>query len=44
VQQGNPEILRWLDTFVFYNMLTDGLSDVTEKWLDQPLPKNFPSL
>jgi len=44
VQQGNPEILRWLDTFVFYNMLTGDLSDLTEKWLGQPLPEHFPSL
>lgn len=44
VQQGNPEILRWLDTFVFYHMLTGELSDLTEKWLGQPLPENFPSL
>lgn len=44
VQQGNPELVRWLDTFVFYNMLTGSLSDITEKWLGQPLPENFPSL
>ena len=44
IQQGNPELLRWLDTFVFYHMTTGKLSEITEKWLGQPLPENFPSL
>lgn len=44
IQQGNPELLRWLDTFVFYHQTTGKLSALTEKWLGQPLPKNFPSL
>ena len=44
IQQGNPELLRWLDTFVFYNLTTKQLSKTTEKWLGQPLPANFPSL
>lgn len=44
IQQGNPELLRWLDTFVFYHHTTGKLSENTEKWLGQPLPENFPSL
>lgn len=44
VQQGNPELLRWLDTFVFYHLTTGKLSEITEKWLGQPLPEDFPSL
>lgn len=44
IQQGNPELLRWLDTFVFYHHTTGKLSETTEKWLGQPLPENFPSL
>lgn len=44
IQQGNPELLRWLDTFVFYHLTTGKLSEITEKWLGQPLPENFPSL
>lgn len=44
IQQGNPELLRWLDTFIFYHMTSGKLSDLTEKWLGQPLPDNFPSL
>ena len=44
IQQGNPELLRWLDTFVFYHLTTGKLSENTEKWLGQPLPESFPSL
>lgn len=44
IQQGNPELLRWLDTFVFYNHQNKALSKLTEKWLGQPLPATFPSL
>nr|WP_306265540.1 transporter substrate-binding domain-containing protein [Pararhizobium sp. IMCC3301] len=44
IQQGNPELLRWLDTFVFYHKTTGKLSEITEKWLGQPLPANLPSL
>lgn len=44
IQQGNPELLRWLDTFVFYHHSTGFLSKTTEKWLGQPLPPNFPTL
>ena len=42
IQQGNPELLRWLDTFVFYHHSTGKLSEITEKWLGSPLPANFP--
>lgn len=44
LQQGNPELLRWLDTFVFYHMTTGKLSELTEKWLGQGLPEHFPTL
>lgn len=43
-RQGNPELGRWLDTFVFYNRLNGKLNELTEKWLGSPLPDNFPSL
>ena len=43
IQHGSPELLRWLDTFVFYHHTTGVLSELTEKWLGQPLPENFPS-
>lgn len=42
--QGNPELLRWLDTFVFYHLSSGKLSEITEKWLGDPLPESFPSL
>lgn len=44
LRQGNPELLRWLDTFVFYNLVNGKLSALTEEWLGQPLPDSFPSL
>lgn len=44
VQQGSPELLRWLDTFIFYNLMTGRLSAITETWLGQPLPDGFPSM
>src|SRR5690606_12869150 len=43
IQQGNPELLRWLDTCVFYHLTTGKLSEITEKWLWQPLPATLPS-
>lgn len=44
LQQGRPELLRWLDTFIFYNHLAGRLSEITERWLGQPLPDHFPSI
>lgn len=44
LRKGNPELLRWLDTFVFYNLVNGKLSALTEKWLGQPLPDTFPSM
>ena len=43
-QQGNPELGRWLDTFVFYNKLNGKLDELSRKWLGTPLPKDLPSL
>lgn len=44
VPKGNPDLLRWMDTFVFYNLNNGRLSELTEKWLGEPLPDSFPSL
>lgn len=44
VPKGSPELLRWMDTFVFYNLNNGTLSALTEKWLGEPLPPNFPSI
>lgn len=44
VQQGNPELLRWLDTFIHVNHVSGALSDLSVKWIGTPLPDNFPSI
>ena len=43
-QQGNPELGRWLDVFVFYNKMNGKLDELSRKWLGTPLPKDLPSL
>ena len=43
-QQGNPELGRWLDVFVFYNKMNGKLDELSRKWLGTPLPENLPSL
>ena len=43
-QQGNPDLGRWLDTFVFYNKMNGKLDELSRKWLGTPLPENLPSL
>jgi polar amino acid transport system substrate-binding protein len=43
-QQGNPELGRWLDTFVFYNKLNGKLDELSRKWLGTALPEDLPSL
>ena len=44
IQQGSPELLRWLDTFVHIGRLDGSLSALSEKWIGTPLPSNFPSI
>jgi polar amino acid transport system substrate-binding protein len=44
VQQGSPELLRWLDTYVHVNLLNGSLSALSEKWIGTPLPQPFPSI
>lgn len=43
LRQGEPELLRWLDTFVFYRKVTGDLAMLHEKWLHQKMP-NIPSM
>ena len=43
-QQGNPELGRWLDVFVFYNKVNGKLDELSREWLGTPLPENLPSL
>ena len=44
IQQGNPELLRWLDTYVHVGLLDGSLSALSQKWIGTPLPPNFPSI
>lgn len=44
VRYGNPDLLRWIDTFIFYNLVNGDLNALSLKWLDEPLPQPFPTL
>jgi polar amino acid transport system substrate-binding protein len=44
LRQDNPNLLRWLDTFVFYEKVNGTLSRLSQKWLGSPLPADFPSM
>lgn len=44
IQQGSPELLRWLDTFVHVNLRNGTLSGLSEKWIGTPLPSPFPAI
>ena len=44
IQQGNPELLRWLDTYIAVNLLNGSLSALSEKCIGTPLPTPFPSI
>src|SRR3546814_187249 len=41
LRQGDPELLRWLDTFVSSNMANCTLSALPEKWTGEPLQQTF---
>lgn len=44
VQQGKPDLLRWLDTFIHLGLLDGSLSALSVKWIGTPLPANFPNI
>jgi polar amino acid transport system substrate-binding protein len=44
LRQDNPNLLRWLQTFVFYERVNGTLDKLSQRWLDAPLPANFPSM
>jgi polar amino acid transport system substrate-binding protein len=44
IQQGSPELLRWLDTYIHVNLRNGTLSALSEKWIGTPLPSPFPSI
>jgi polar amino acid transport system substrate-binding protein len=43
LRQGEPELLRWLDTFVFYHKIVGDLEMLHQKWLHEKMP-NLPSM
>lgn len=44
VQKGNPELLRWLDTYINVGRIDGSLSALSEKWIGTTLPNDVPSL
>ena len=42
VQQGNPELLHWLNTYIHIGMRDGSLSALSEKWLGTKLPALAP--
>lgn len=38
VQQGSPELLRWLDTYIHTSQIDGTLSALSEKWIGTKLP------
>lgn len=43
MRRGDPDLLHWVNTWVFLNMQNGKLRKIYEKWLEQPLPA-LPSL
>jgi polar amino acid transport system substrate-binding protein len=43
LKRNEPELLRWLDTFVFYHKITGDLDMLHRKWLNEKMP-NLPSM
>ena len=43
LRQGDPDWLRWLDTFVYYNKINGNLQKLHRKWLNEDLQKDLPT-
>ncbi|SLN64939.1 transporter substrate-binding domain-containing protein [Oceanibacterium hippocampi] len=43
LRQGDPDWMRWLETFVYYNKINGELQKLHRKWLDEDLQKDLPS-
>ena len=43
IPKGEPELLRWVDTFVFYHRITGDLEALHRKWLNEKMP-DLPSM
>ena len=44
LRQGNPELLQWVNSFIFYYRVSGELSRLSQHWLGSPLPANLPGL
>lgn len=44
VQKGNPELLRWLDTYIHIGMTDGSLSALSKKWIGTALPADYPNI
>lgn len=43
IPKGEPELLRWVDTFVFYRRISGDLDMLHRKWLNEKMP-DLPSM
>ncbi|WP_168797831.1 transporter substrate-binding domain-containing protein [Aliishimia ponticola] len=43
LRQGDPDWLRWLETFVYFNKINGNLQMLHEKWLDEDLQSDLPT-
>lgn len=43
VRQGEVDLLRWLDTFIFFEKMTGGLDELHETWLGEPM-RDLPTM
>ena len=37
VRQGEPDLLRWLDTFIFFHKLNGNVGKLHEKWFNEKM-------
>ncbi|MET4130718.1 transporter substrate-binding domain-containing protein [Roseovarius sp. MBR-6] len=43
LRQGDPDWLRWLDTFVYYNRVNGNLQELHQKWLNEDIQEDLPT-
>ncbi|WP_425403116.1 transporter substrate-binding domain-containing protein [Hwanghaeella sp.] len=43
LRQGDPDWLRWLETFVYFNKINGNLQALHQKWLNEDLQKDLPT-
>jgi polar amino acid transport system substrate-binding protein len=42
LRQGDPDLLRWVNTWIFFNTQNGQLAQIYEKWIGSKLP-NLPA-